>query len=221
MRPVVAVIVGSLALAATPAHADEAGDGQISVSIADVTLTGYACTTTTVTVRAEVPQWAGWTAAVVAAPTGGSRQDAVAFAGRGPTTSTGTLLICPAGAQGQWTANVDTRVVLTRSSFVVGFSATRLTTRTDIVTARVKSASMRVKGRVLADNAVRGRAALRVSGLRKGRWRVLGHTYVRENGRFRFVAPRTVSRVHADYLGDAVTLPSQAGSRTRVISTSS
>lgn len=217
----VAVIVGSLVLAAAPAHADSGPDGQISVSIADVTLTGYACTTTAVTVRAEVAQWAGWTAAVVAAPTAGSRQDAAAFAGRGPSTSTGALLICPAGAQGPWTATVDTRVVLSRSRFAVGFSVTRLGTRTEIVSARLKASSVRVKGRVLTNNDLRGRAALRIAGSRAGRWRLLGHTYARQDGRFRFVAPRTVSVVRVQYLGDAVTLPSQARTRTQTVNTSS
>jgi hypothetical protein len=207
--------------AAAPAHADQGSADGISVSVDDVVLTGYSCTTTTVTVRTDVADWAGWTAAVVGGPAGGGRLDAVGFGGRGPATMTGSLLICPADSVGPWTVSVDTRVVLTQSKFTVGFTVEQVPTSTVIDTARLKASSVRVRGSVLGHNGVRPRGPVAIRGLRKGKWRALGHTYPRPSGTFRFVAPRNVTRVRAEYGGDTVTEKSQARARVERISTSS
>ncbi len=130
MRLGAAVLAGTMLLAAAPAHADQGSADGISVTIDDVVLNGYSCTTTAVTVRADVPDWAGWTVAVVGGPAGQGRLDAVFFAGRGPASSTASLLICPADSVGPWTATVDTRVVLTQSQFTVGFTVDQVSTTT-------------------------------------------------------------------------------------------
>ena len=75
--------------------------------------------------------------------------------------------------------------------------------------------------RVRGDGGVRPRGPVAISGLRNGTWRALGHTYPRPSGTFRFVAPRNVTRVRAEYGGDTVTEKSQARARVERISTSS
>ncbi len=221
MRLGAAVLAGTMLLAAAPAHADQGSADGISVTIDDVVLNGYSCTTTAVTVRADVPDWAGWTVAVVGGPAGQGCLDAVFFAGRGPASSTASLLICPADSVGPWTATVDTRVVLTQSQFTVGFTVDQVSTTTAIDTALLKASSVRVRGSVRGDGGVRPRGPVAISGLRNGTWRALGHTYPRPSGTFRFVAPRNVTRVRAEYGGDTVTEKSQARARVERISTSS
>jgi hypothetical protein len=159
--------------------------------------------------------------AVVGGPAGQGRLDAVFFAGRGPASSTGSLLICPADSVGPWTATVDMRVVLTQSQFTVGFTVDQVTTSTVIDSARLKASSVRVRGTVLGQDGVRPRGPVAISGLRKGKWRALGNTYPRPRGTFRFVAPRKVTTVRAEYVGDTVTERSQARARVKPISTSS
>ncbi len=151
--------------AAAPAHADQGSADGISVTIDDVVLTGYSCTTTTVTVRTDVADWAGWTVAVVGGPAGRGRLDAVVFGGRGPASLTASLLICPADSVGPWTVTVDTRVVLTQSQFTVGFTVDQVSTTTVIDTARLKASSVRVRGSVLGQTVVCGPGA---------RWRSAG-----------------------------------------------
>lgn len=200
-------------LTGSPAHADTGGVDGLSVSIGDVALAGYECATAPVTVAADVPAWAGWTIAVVAAPSGTQRLDAIGFQGRGPGADNGSLLICPADSVGTWTATVTTRVLLTRNQFLVGFTVTPLSSSTTITTARSVNSSVKVRGSVLASNGIAGRAALAVSGLRNGKWRRLGHTYARKSGKFRFVTPRKAARVRVSYVGDAVTTSSNAVAR--------
>lgn len=221
MRWFALVLAGAVVVGGTPAVAAQAAAGGITVAVADVELIGYACTTTTVTVTVDTAPLAGWTVAVVAGTAAAPRLDAVGFAGRGPATSTGSLLVCPSDGSGDWTATVDTRVVLTQNRFTVGFVVSRLPTETTISSARVKASSVRVKGAVSAGMSDRARGPLAVSGLRKGTWRKLGHTYARKDGGFRFVAPRSVTRVRVDYAGDSVTLPSRAAARAKRVSTSS
>ncbi len=221
MRWSALVLTGAVVAGVTPAQAAQTTVGGITVNVADVELGGYACTNTEVIVTVDVAPLAGWTVAVVAGTSTASRLDTIGFAGRGPTTTAGTLLVCPADGSGEWTATVDSRVLLTQNQFTVGFVVTRRATETTISSARVKASSVRVKGAVTAGMSDRARGPLAISGLRKGTWRALGHTYARRDGRFRFVAPRTVTRVRVDYAGDTVTLPSRAKAPAKKVSTSS
>lgn len=213
----VAAVGALVMLGVSPAHAGSGSAGGISVTIPDVVLASYDCTVAPVTVSVSADPLQGWTAAVTAGPTGKDRLDAVGFAGRGPAQVNGTLLMCPADSVGPWTATVDSRVVLTQSQFTVGFSVRQLTTTTSLVSVRTNGTVVRARGTVVAENGIPGRASVAIRGKRNGTWRLLGHTEATEDGRFRFVAPRRVTQVRAEYLGDSVTEPSQAQMRAQKV----
>jgi len=202
------------ALVAAPARAGSGGAGGVSVTIPDVILNGYGCTSAPVDLVVDVPAWTGWAVSVVAAPSGSARLDAVGFAGRGPGSMRGALLICPADSPGQWTATVDSRVLLTSREFVVTFDVAKQQTATVLTRVRNVGTVVRVRGTVLSSGGFPGRAPLSVQGLRpNGKWRLLGHTAANRKGVFRFVAPVRVRAVVVEYPGDTVTLPSRARAR--------
>jgi hypothetical protein len=206
-----------------PAAAGSGSSGPIGVTIDDVVLRGYDCTRAPVRVDSTVQYPAGWTVGVLAGPVGEQGSAGAAFSGRGPGVSQGTLRVCPSLGSGAWTARVDTRVFLTFASFDVPFVVSKVATRTRIVRARATSTRTRVVGEVRTDDGVPGRAVVKITGLRKQKWRLLGHTVMRAKGTFRLVSPRRVRAVRAEYLGDEVTLPSRdrAKAAVRRVSTSS
>lgn len=197
-------------LVASPAHAGSGSSSGVTVSVDDVVWSGYECVMHPVTVSVDALNLIGWVVAVQAGPTGGQRLDAVAFSGRGPVQTAGSLLLCPTDSTGPWTVNVTSRVGLTQGSFALGFAVSRAPTTTTLESVRRTEVGTKVRGEVIAGTWP-GRASLEVSGRKNGRWRVLGHTNPRKDGRFRFVTPRTVNRVSVDYLGDDATEPSSAG----------
>ncbi len=199
---------------AGPAQAGSGGNDDVTVTISDVVLAGYACTTAPVDLAVDVPTWAGWAVSVVAAPTGSARLDAVGFGGRGPGSMQGSLLICPADSAGPWTAAVTSRVLLSTSEFTVTFDVGKQPTSTVLTRVRSSNSIVRVRGSVLSAGGFAGRAPLSVQGLRpNGKWRLLGHTAAGRKGVFRFAAPVGVRAVRVDYPGDDVTLPSRTRAR--------
>jgi hypothetical protein len=74
-----------------------------------------------------------------------------------------------------------------------------------------------VTGSAIAANGMAGRASLAVERLRNGTWKTMGHTNANRNGVFRFLAPRRAEQVRVTYLGDSVTVQSQAQSAVTVI----
>lgn len=224
MRVLVAV-GSSLAMLAAggPAKAGSGSSGPISVTIDDVVLRDYGCADAPVRVDSTVQDPAGWTVGVLAGPVGQQGSAGATFSGRGPGSTQTTLRVCPSLGSGAWTARVDTRVFLTFTSFDVPFVVSKVATRTRIARARATDTRTRVVGEVRTDDAVPGRAAIKVTGLRKNKWRLLGYTVMRPKGTFRLVSPRPARSVRAEYLGDEVTLPSRDRSKVveRRVSTSS
>ena len=207
---VLAGVCAGVLLAASPAAAGTGGADGVTVTIPDVLFASYDCQSAPVQVNVAVSDLALWAVAVSAAPAGKSQLDAVAFTGRGPMVATGSLLMCPADSAGSWTASVTSRVLLTQSRFTVPFEVRRLATTTTLTRVRNTDTGLKVKGTVLAQNGLAGRAPLTVRGLRKNGWRTLGHTAARKNGEFRFVWPRSARSVAVIYPGDAVTVASDA-----------
>lgn len=221
MRRISAVTAATVSvggLLAGPAQAGSGGSDQVRVTIADVVLAGYACTSAPVDLAVDVPAWAGWAVSVIAAPTGTPRLDAVGFGGRGPGSLRGSLLICPADSAGTWTATVTSRVLLSMSEFTVTFNVGKQQTSTVLTRVRSSSTIVRVRGSVLSTGGFAGRAPLSVQGLRpNGKWRLLGHTAANRKGVFRFDSPVSVRAVKVDYPGDNVTLASRARARAERI----
>jgi hypothetical protein len=204
---------------ASPAHAGSGSSNGVTVTVEDVVWPGYDCVTHPLSVSVDAADHIGWVLAVQAGPTGRQRLDSTAFIGLGPSTARDSLLLCPADSTGPWTVNVSGRVGLTvQTNFAVGFNVSKAPTSTTLESARRTDVGTKVRGGVTAGTWP-GRAGVRVNGRKNGRWVVLGHTYPRKDGRFRFVTPKRVSRISVDYLGDDVTEPSQAGPQR--ISTSS
>ena len=203
---------------ASPAHAGSGSSDGVTVTVNDLVWPGYACVTQPVTVNVDAGNLVGWLVAVQAGPTAGSRLDSVAFAGFGTESIGGGLLLCPADSDGPWTAKVTGRIGLSTVDFAVGFLVSKAVTAATIDVARRTPVGTRVRGEVLAGSWA-GRGTVKVSGFEDGRWRVLGRTYARKDGRYRFVSPKRVARVYVEYLGDNATLASQAGPRR--VSTSS
>jgi hypothetical protein len=218
VRAVLCGVVSVLVMA-SPAHAGSGSSNGVTVAVEDVVWSGYDCVTHPVSVSVDAADHIGWVLAVQAGPTGRQRLDSTAFIGVGPSVTSGGLLLCPADSAGPWTVNVSGRVGLTtQTNFAVGFNVSKAPTATTLESARRTEVGTKVRGDVSA-GTWSGRAGVRVKGRKNGRWVVLGHTYPRKDGRFRFVTPKSVSRVRVDYLGDDVTQPSSAGPRR--ISTSS
>lgn len=210
-----------IAVPVAPARAGTGGADGITVTIADVVLSGYGCSSAQVTVRAAAPVIGPWVLAVSAGPVGRDPLDRLAFAGIGAGELSGPLLVCPADSSGDWVATVDSQTLTGRRTYPVAFTVRKLSTTTTVRSARATRTTVRVKGSVTAENGVPGRATLAVRGLRDGIWRLLGYTNARDDGRFRFVAPGRVRRVLVEYQGDAATMPSSAGTKVARISTSS
>ena len=109
---------------------------------------------------------------------------------------------------------------LTQSQFTVGFTVDQVSTTVRSIPPLLKASSVRVRGSV-------GRRWCATPGpggdqrVAQRQMEALGHTYPRPSGTFRFVAPRNVTRVRAEYGGDTVTEKSQARARVERISTSS
>ncbi len=197
-------------LAATPAYAGSGGADGVTVTIPDVLFASYDCQSAPVQLTVAVGDLAPWVVGVSAAPTGKTQLDGVAFSGQGPMVATGSLLMCPADSAGAWTASVTSRVVLTQSTFAVPFEVRKLSTTTTVTRARNADTGLKVRGTVIAQNGLAGRAPLTIRGLRANGWRTLGHTAARKNGDFRFVWPKSARSVIVKYPGDTVTLSSEA-----------
>lgn len=162
-----------------------------------------------------------WVTTIQASPDGRSRLDAAAFADIGSNVMTKPLLICPLDSNGPWTAVVQTRLVTQTLQFSVPFTVSKVATASTVNRARYKNNVLRVSGSVLGVNGMAGRASVAVLRLRNGAWHVLGHTNANRNGVFRFLAPRKAEQVRVEYLGDAVTLPSEAQLAVEVITPTS
>lgn len=221
MRRAALVCAVVLASPAAPAWAGAGGADGLSVTIPDVALTGYECSTGPVTVRADDSLTAPWVLAVSAAPVGRAELDRLVFVGIGGGQMSGSLLICPADSTGEWQATVQSQVLTSHQTYTVAFTVGKLATTTTVRSARRTGTALRVRGSVRAENGVPGRSSLAIRGRWLGEWRLLGHTNARSDGRFRFVAPRRADRVRIEYLGDSATMPSRAAADVVRISTSS
>ncbi len=203
-------VCAGVLLASSPAHAGTGGADGVTVTIPDVLFASYECQTAPVQLTVSAPSLVPWAVGVSAAPVGKKQLDGVAFSGQGPMVATGSLLMCPADSAGAWTASVTSRVLLTQSQFTIGFEVRKLATTTALSRVRNTDTGLKVKGTVLAQSGLVGRAPLKVRGLRKNGWRTLGHTAARKSGQFRFVWPKSATSVIVEYPGDTVTLPSEA-----------
>ncbi len=210
-------MLGLLAVA-TPAQAGTGSSGPVSATVADATWTSYECQTTPAAISVTVPEYVPWLATIQASPNGRSRLNAAAFADIGSSTMTQPLLICPLDSNGPWTARVQARFLTQTYEFNVPFTVSQLTTVTTLTSARWRNNVLRVRGSAIAANGMAGRASLAVMRLHKGTWRSLGHTNANRNGVVKFLAPRRAEQVRLMYLGDSVTLPSQAQIAVEVVS---
>jgi hypothetical protein len=213
----VVVAVAVVMLTASPAHAGTGSSGPVSATVQDATWTSYDCQTTQATISVSVEEYVPWLATIQASPDGKSQLNAAAFADIGSNTMTQPLLICPLDSNGAWTARVQTRFLTETVSFTVPFTVSQLTTTTTVSKARWRNDVLRVTGSAIAANGMAGRASLAVARLRNGTWKTLGHTNANRNGVFKFLAPRRAEQVRVTYLGDSVTLGSQAQSAVTVI----
>ncbi len=214
---VVPLVVASVILCAAPAHAGTVTNGPVTVSVNDATWTSYDCQTTTVTLTVTLAEYKPWLATVQASPNGRSRLDAAAFADIGSNVMTKPLLICPLDSNGAWTAAVQFRLLTDTIQFNVPFTVSQVATTTTLNEARYKNKVLRVTGSALGVNGMAGRASIAVQRLRNGAWRTLGHTNANRNGVFRFLAPKKAEQVRVQYLGDAVTLPSQTQGGVQIV----
>jgi len=214
---VLTTIAAAVVLAAGPAQAGTVTSGPVTVSIADATWTSYDCQSTPATITVTVEEYVPWVATIQASPDGASRLNATAFADIGSNVMTQPLLICPLDSNGAWTARVSTRFLNRTEEFRVGFTVSQLPTTTSITSAKWRNQVLRVRGSVIAGNGMAGRASLRILRLRDGVWRTMGHTNANRNGVFKFLAPRRAEQVRVAYLGDTVTLTSQAQSTVTVV----
>ena len=210
---ILAGVCAGVLLAASPAYAGSGGADGVTVTVPDVVFASYDCQSAPVQLTVAVGDLAPWVVGVSAAPVGKKQLDAVAFSGQGPMVATGSLLMCPADSAGAWTAEVTSRVLVTQSRFSVAFEVRQLSTTTTLTRVRNTDTGVKVRGTVIAQNGLAGRAPLKIRGLRKNGWRTLGHTAARKNGEFRFVWPKSAKSVIVDYPGDSVTLSSQARAR--------
>lgn len=210
-------VAATLVLSAAPAHAGTVTSGPVTVSVSDATWTSYDCQTTTVTLSVTLAEYQPWVTTIQASPNGRSMLDAAAFADIGSNVMTKPLLICPLDSDGPWTAVVKTRLVTDSIQFTVPFTVSKVATTTTLNRARYKNKVLRVSGSALGANGMAGRASIAVLRLRNGTWRTLGHTNANRNGVFRFLAPKKAEQVRVEYLGDSVTLTSQAQGSVEVI----
>lgn len=204
-------------LVAGPAQAGTVTSGPVTVTIADATWTSYDCQTTPATLTVTVAEYVPWVTTIQASPNGASRLNATAFADIGSNVMTQPLLICPLDSNGAWTARVSTRFLTSTEEFSVPFAVSQLPTTTSVTSAKWRNRVLRVRGSVIAGNGMAGRASVQILRLRDGVWRTMGHTNANRSGVFRFLAPRRAEQVRVVYLGDSVTLTSQAQSSVTVV----
>lgn len=210
-------VAAGFVLTAAPAQAGTGSSGPVTVNVADATWNGYACQNTTATLTVTTSQLSPWLATIQAAPDGKTRLDAAAFADIGSNVMTQPLLICPLDSNGPWTAEVQARFLTQTYEFAVPFTVSQLTTTTSLNRARWRNKVLRVSGSVITSNGIAGRASVQVLRLRDGTWRSMGHTNANSSGVFRFLAPRKAEQVRVVYLGDSVTLGSQAQRGVEII----
>lgn len=198
-----------------PAAAGTGQGGAFQVTVADHQWQSYGCTQVPVSVVADVPEGLPWSLGLLGGPAGRSPAGRVAVSGAGSTTRTAQLRLCPSDSDGTWSLTATGQVFVFSTQFPVPLSVTRVGTTARIDRLRSRAGVLRVRGtvRTAGENPFAGRAAINVSVRASGRWRPLGVTAVRSDGRFTFVSARRVvdgQRVRIQYTGDPVTLPSVA-----------